>query len=205
MSFQKSPYLWFFTLLGISGLAALLAPLEKTLGSNARLVYFHGAWVWTAMLAFLAASVIGLVALISRSSIFHQWSQAVGRTGLVFWIAFLPMSLLVMQANWNGLFLDEPRFRIPLNYAIVGLLLQIGLAFFPAPPWSSIANIIFSIAFFWGMAQVETILHPDSPIFSSGARDIQVYFLLLFVLLSLSAFFLAYGWLQWEKHKNKKR
>lgn len=205
MSFQKSPLLWFIMLLGISCLAALLAPLEKTLGSNARLVYFHGAWVWTAMLAFLAASVLGLTALISRSPIFHQWSQALGRTGLVFWIAFLPMSLLVMQANWNGLFLDEPRFRIPLNYAIVGLLLQIGLAFIPAPPWSSIANIIFGVAFFWGMAQVETILHPDSPIFSSGARDIQVYFLLLFVLLSLSAFFLAYGWLQWEKHKNKKR
>lgn len=205
MSFQKYPILWFFMLLGFSGLAALLAPLEKTLGSNARLVYFHGAWVWTAMLAFLAASVLGLTALISRSLIFHQWSRALGRTGLVFWVAFLPMSLLVMQVNWNGLFLDEPRFRIPLNYAIVGLLLQTGLTFFPAPPWSSIANIIFGVSFFWGIAQVETILHPDSPIFSSGARDIQVYFLLLFVLLSLSAFFLACGWLQWEKHKNKKR
>lgn len=203
MALRKSPILWFFLLLGISILVAAFAPLEKTLGNNARLVYFHGAWVWTAMLAFLAAALSGLLGILSKRMFFHQWSLALGRTGLLFWIVFLPMSLIVMQANWNGLFLDEPRFRIPLNYAIIGLLLQIGLAFFSVPAWSSIANIAFGVAFFWGMAKVETILHPDSPIFSSGARDIQVYFLLLFILLSISASFLAYGWLKWESRKNK--
>lgn len=203
MRVSQSPLLWFFIFLIFSILAATFAPLEKTLGINARLVYFHGAWVWTAMLAFLAAALSGFLGLISRRSVFHHWSLAMGRTGLLFWIVFLPMSLIVMQANWNGLFLDEPRFRIPLNYAIIGLLLQIGLAFFSVPAWSSIGNIVYGIVFFWGMAQVETILHPDSPIFNSGARDIQVYFLLLFVLLSISALFLAYRWLKWESRKSK--
>lgn len=205
MRVRQSPLLWFFIVLVISILAATFAPLEKTLGINARLVYFHGAWVWTAMLAFLAAALSGVLGILSRRTVFHHWSLAMGRTGLLFWIIFLPMSLIVMQANWNGLFLDEPRFRIPLNYAIIGLLLQIGLAFFSVPAWSSIGNIVYGIVFFWGMTQVETILHPDSPIFGSGARDIQLYFLLLFVLLSISALFLAYGWLKWESRKNKVR
>lgn len=201
MTFQKKPLVWFLIFLGLAVLLATLAPIEKTLGSNARLVYFHGAWVWTAMLAFMAAAISGLLGIISRRTIFHNWSLAFGRTGLFFWITFLPMSLIVMQANWNGLFLDEPRFRIPLNFAIVGLLLQVGLAFFSMPVWSSLANIAYGIAFFWGMSQVETILHPDSPIFSSGAGDIQIYFLLLFTLLAISALFLSYGWFNWEIRK----
>lgn len=203
MILRKSPIIWFLIILLISVIVAALAPIEKTLGSNARLVYFHGAWVWTAMLAFIAAALTGLIGVLSRRLAFHNWSLALGRTGLLFWIAFLPMSLIVMQANWNGLFLDEPRFRIPLNFAVVGLLLQIGLTIFSMPFWSSIANLAYGIVFFWGMAQVETILHPDSPVFSSGARDIQIYFLLLFILLSVSALCLAYGWLNWETRKNK--
>ncbi len=201
--FQKSSLVWFLIFLGIAILAAALAPLEKTLGSNARFVYFHGAWVWTAILSFGAAAFLGLLAVLSRRMDLHHWSLALGRTGLFFWITFLPMSLIVMQANWNGLFLDEPRFRIPLNFAIVGLLLQIGLALFSKPLWSSLANLAYGIAFFWGMTQAETILHPDSPIFRSDARDIQVYFLLLTMILSISALCLAYRWLNWETRKNR--
>ena len=150
MIMKKSPIIWFLIILLISIIVAALAPIEKTLGSNARLVYFHGAWVWTAMLAFIAAALTGLIGVLSRRLTFHNWSLALGRTGLLFWIAFLPMSLIVMQANWNGLFLDEPRFRIPLNFAIVGLLLQIGLTIFSMPFWSSVANLAYGYRLFLG-------------------------------------------------------
>ena len=118
------------------------SPLEKTLGANARLVYLHGAWVWVALLFFLAAAWRGRWALLARRAAWHTGRSAFGRTGLLFWLTFLPMSLYVMQANWNGLFLDEPRFRLPLNLAIVGLLLQVGWpSFRPCGPrwrtWST--------------------------------------------------------------------
>ena len=117
--------MWFIIFLAAALAAAAFAPLEKTLGINARLVYFHGAWVWAALIAFVAAGLVGLAGLVSRRADLHHWSLALGRTAIVFWLAFLPMSLLVMQANWNGLFLDEPRFRVPLNFAIIGVLLQV--------------------------------------------------------------------------------
>jgi hypothetical protein len=198
---SRSPWLWFVISITAALLVAALAPLERTLGANARLVYFHGAWVWTAMLAFLAAALAGLAGLLTRRPALNEWSRALGRAGLCFWIVFLPMSLYVMQANWNGLYLDEPRFRVPLNLAIAGLLLQVGLAFIPDGRLTSLANIVYAVALFASMSAAQAVLHPESPIFSSGARDIQAFFAAMLVLLAVAAWQLANIWLRWERRR----
>jgi hypothetical protein len=194
----KSPLIWFVLILLAVFALTLMAPLEKTLGAQARIVYLHGVWVWVAMLYFLAASMLGLLGLITQRSSLHHWSLALGRTGLLFWLTFLLMSLYVMQANWNGLFLDEPRFRIPLNFAIVGLLLQAGLSFFTASNWTSLANLVFGIVLFIGVGNTQAVLHPDSPIFNSSSRDIQVFFAAMILLLALAAWQMARAWLACE-------
>ena len=195
--------MWLVIFLAAALAAAAFAPLEKTLGINARLVYFHGAWVWAALVAFAAAGVVGLVALLSRRADLHYWSLALGRTAIIFWLVFLPMSLLVMQANWNGLFLDEPRFRVPLNFAIVGVLLQVGISFFP-PAWASLANLVFGVALLAGLRSAGTVLHPESPIFGSGATGIQLYFAGLVILLSLATWQMARLWQSWELRRNQR-
>lgn len=189
---QVSGLLFILTVAAIA-LVAAFAPMEKTLGVNARFVYLHGAWVWVALFLFLAAGGCGLAALVLRRDTLHRWSRALGRSGLLFWIAFLPQSLLLMQANWNGLFLDEPRFRIPLNFAVVGLLLQAGVSFFPLP-WSSLLNLGFALALFSGMSGVETVLHPDSPVFSSGSLNIKLFFASMLALLAAAGLQIARWW-----------
>jgi hypothetical protein len=192
MKAQGSGLLFIITLAAII-LVAAFAPLEKTLGTNIRIVYLHGAWVWVALFLFLLAAISGLVALLARRDAIHRWSRALGRTGLLFWIAFLPQSLFLMQANWNGLFLEEPRFRIPLNYAIVGLLLQAGVSFFPLQ-WTSWLNLAFGVALFSGMSGMQTVLHPDSPVFSSGSLNIQLFFAALLGLLAAAGLQIARWW-----------
>ncbi len=187
----KSPLLSLALISLLITLFTALAPLEKTLGANARTIYLHGAWVWAALLLFLSAAMAGLIGLLTRRQALHRWSRALGRTGLLFWLLFLPMSLYIMQANWNGLFLDEPRFRIPLNFAVVGLLLQVGLSFFPNPQWTSIGNLAFGAALVAGMSSIQSVLHPVSPIFNTNARDIQLFFAGIFLLLLLAAWFFA--------------
>ena len=122
----KSPLTYFFITLGFIALLAFFGPEEKSLGSNVRLVYIHGAWVLTAEIAFIAAALAGLFGLILRRDLFHAWSAALGRTGIIFWVTYLPLSLLAMQTNWNGLFLAEPRFRLAMIFAVTGILLQLG-------------------------------------------------------------------------------
>jgi hypothetical protein len=147
--------------------------------------------VLTAEIAFLAAALAGLAALITRRDVFHNWSAALGLTGIVFWVSYLPLSMLAMQTNWNGLFLAEPRWRVALVFAIGGLLLQIGLTLVEEPAWASAANLVFCLALFLALQNTEQVMHPSSPILSSDAWRIQLFFAGLLLLTFLAAAQLA--------------
>ena len=159
-------------------LVTALSPIEQTLGESIRIVYFHGAWVWAGLVSFGLAALAGLLGLVLRRG-WPRWSLALGRTGLFFWLTYLPMSLLVMQLNWGGVFFDEPRFRIPLTFGIVGLLLQGGLAVMNTGWLTNLCNLVFGAALWWQLGGLENVLHPDSPIFTSDAVRIQVFFIIL--------------------------
>jgi len=156
--------------------------MERILGSTARIIYLHGAWVWTALVAFLAAGVVGLAGLITHREILKRWSRALGRAGLFFWITYLPLSLWAMQASWNGLFLAEPRWRLAIVFAVGGLLLQLGLTLVDDPTWAAAANIVYFIFLLMALQQTQDVMHPPSPILNSDAPRIQLYFMGLFLL-----------------------
>jgi hypothetical protein len=189
---KKSPLLHFFiTILGIA-LLTLFGPEEKTLGANVRIVYLHGAWVLAAEVAFIAAALAGLLGLILRRDLFHTWSAALGRTGIVFWVTYLPLSLFAMQTNWNGLFLAEPRFRLAIIFAVTGILLQVGLWLFNISWLTSFANILYIVALRVVFATAQNVMHPPpSPIFNSGLWNVIAFFVGLNILAWVAAYFLT--------------
>lgn len=192
MSKLRSPLVLFFATLLLIGAAALLGPEEKDLGANVRIVYLHGAWVLTAEIAFFAAALAGLIGLAARREVFHAWSAALGRAGVVFWVTYLPLSLLAMQSNWNGLFLAEPRFRLALIFAVTGVLLQIGLWLVSLDWVTSLANVIYIVVLRVVFATADNVMHPPpSPIFNSGNYAIIGFFLALILLTLLAAYFLT--------------
>jgi len=187
-----SPLLLFFVTVLVIAVLALFGPEEGSLGSNVKIVYLHGAWVLAAEVAFAAAALVGLLALVLRRERLHQWSAALGRTGIVFWLTYLPLSLWAMQANWNGLFLAEPRFRIALIFAVTGTLLQIGLWLIDVDWITSSANLIFFVALRVVFSTAANVMHPPpSPIFSSGLWNIIIFFILLNIFAWLAAYFLT--------------
>lgn len=185
----KSPLIQFFITLAAILLLTFLGPEEKSLGANVRIVYLHGAWVLTALVAFLAAGGVGGVALLTRRENLHRLSKMLGYTGLIFWITYLPLSMWAMQANWNGLFLAEPRMRAAFIFAITGVLLQIGLALFERPALISLGNIGYIMALLITLSRVDSVMHPPpSPIFNSGNFLLQFYFVALNLLTWVAAF-----------------
>jgi len=190
----SSPLLWF--VLSVVGIALFTSfgPAEKALGTNVRVVYLHGAWVWAALVSFAAAAGSGLLGLLSRKTSLHAWSQALGRTGLFFWITYLPISMWAMQTNWNGLFLNEPRWRLAVIFSVGGLLLQIGLSLVKHPVWSSAANLLFFALLTYVLQSTEQVLHPPSPILTSEAWRIQIFFFGLVILTLLAAWQIARWW-----------
>ena len=196
----KSPLTLFIGTLIVIVLLALFGPEEKSLGANVRIVYLHGAWVLAAELAFIAAGLIGLVALIARREAFHQWSAALGRTGIIFWVTYLPLSLWAMESNWNGLFLSEPRFRLAAIFAVTGVLLQIGLWLINTDWITSLANLLFIVILRVSFSSAENIMHPPpSPIFNSGNYVIIGFFVALILLALLAAYFLTRWFLTLNK------
>jgi len=188
---RKSPLFLLFIDLLILAVVAAFAPLEKTLGANVRVVYLHGVWVWASLAALTVAGFAGLAGLITRRETYHRWSLALGRAGLLFWITYLPISMWAMQTNWNGLFLSEPRWRLALIFSVTGLLLQIGLAFIDRPPLTSAANLGFVAVLFVALSLTQNVMHPPSPILSSDAWRIQLYFTVMLALTLLAAWLVA--------------
>ena len=187
-----SPLFLFFVTVLVIAVLALFGPEEQSLGSNVKIVYLHGAWVLAAELAFAAAALVGLLALGLRRERLHQWSAALGRTGIVFWVTYLPLSLWAMEANWNGLFLAEPRFRIALTFAIVGILMQIGLWLMGMDLVTSLANLVFFVVLRVVFSTASNVMHPPpSPIFNSGLWNIIIFFVLLNIFAWLAAYFLT--------------
>jgi len=194
----KSPLFWFILILIALAAFAAMSPAENTLGSNARIVYLHGVWVWAALAAMLSAGLVGLAGLASHRKALHCWSRALGRTGLIFWITYLPLSMWAMQTNWNGLFLAEPRWRLAVAFAIAGLLLQIGLTLMEDPAWASAANLIYVTILVPVLLNTQNVMHPPSPMLNSNAPRIQLYFAGLFLLALLAVWQSARWWRQLE-------
>lgn len=188
----KSPLTLFFATIVAIALLALFGPEEKSLGASVRIVYLHGAWVLAAELALIAAGMAGLVALVTRREVFHHWSAAFGRTGIIFWVTYLPLSLWAMQSNWNGLFLAEPRFRLAAIFAVTGVLLQVGLWLISVDWVTSLANLLFIVVLRVAFFNAENIMHPPpSPIFNSGNYLIIGFFIALILLTLVAAYFLT--------------
>lgn len=183
--------MWFGMTLAVVAGFTLLGPAERSLGTNVRVVYLHGAWVWAALASFLAAALLGLVGLILQRVNLQHWSRALGRSGLIFWITYLPLSMWAMQTNWNGLYLDEPRWRFALVFAIGGLVLQIGVALIEEPAWAAAANVAYFMALVLALVNTENVMHPPSPILDSDAARIQLFFTGLLLLTLLAAGLLA--------------
>jgi hypothetical protein len=197
MSRLRSPFIWFIIILLFIAAFTFFGPEEKSLGDNVRLVYLHGAWVLTAEFVIVVAAIVGLVGLLTQRESAHRWSQALGRVGIVFWVTYLPLSLWAMQANWNGLFLSEPRFRVAVIFAVAGVLLQIGLALIARLPWTSLANMAYAVSLNFVLARTGNVLHPPpSPIFNSGNLKIEVFFIVLILLTLLAAWQLTRWWMK---------
>jgi hypothetical protein len=196
---NKSPLIYFSITVIVIALLTLFGPEEKSLGSNVRIVYLHGAWVMAAEVAFIAAALAGLLGLVLRRDIFHAWSAALGRTGIIFWLTYLPLSLIAMQANWNGLFLAEPRFRLAIIFAVTGVLLQVGLWLFNISWLTSFANIVYIITLRVVFATAQNVMHPPpSPIFSSGLWNVIAFFVGLNILAWVAGYFLTSWFLRFS-------
>ena len=178
-------------MLAIAALAlAWAAPSDVTLAGTSKVVYLHGALVWTALLTLTAAGVLGCVALaamlVRRGSLLHAWTLALGRTGLVFWLAYIPVSMLASRMAWNAVFLAEPRYVTAFRVFAIGVIVQVVIMLFNRPVVSSALHVAQAVVLWALLLNTPSVLHPDNPILRS-TPSIQFFFGLIVLACGLAA------------------
>ncbi len=183
---RMAPWVWGLLFLALGVGLSFSAPRERVLGEGIRAVYLHGAWIWTAILSFLLASLLGMVGWLRDDALLQRQGRAWGWVATGFWLTALPISLWTMQVNWNGLFLLEPRWRLALAFGVTALILQIALLLLPLR-WTAIVNTGFTTVYLFFLWRTPQILHPPSPIFQATSLRFPIHFLLVLLTLMMAA------------------
>jgi heme exporter protein C len=89
--------------------AAVLAPVEATMGEAQRIVYVHVAVAWLGLLALLVMAVTGLLYLIHRDLIWDTWAGAAAELGWLCSSLTLATGSLWAHAAWQTWWTWDPR------------------------------------------------------------------------------------------------
>ena len=169
---------------------AWAAPNDVTLAGTSKVVYLHGALVWTSLLTLTAAGVVGFAALVAmrfkRDNALHAWTLALGRTGLIFWAAYIPISMLASRMAWNAVFLAEPRYTTAFRVLAAGIIVQVIVWLVNRPIVSSSLHAVLAGVIWELLLTTPSVLHPDNPILRS-TPSIQFFFGLIVLACGMAA------------------
>lgn len=182
-------------LIGLTVVAALLAPPEASLGQVAKLVYAHAAQAWIGIIGFLVAAVLSIIFLISKTDKFIHWAHAFEKTSLLWWFIHVSSSLITMQLAWGGIFWQEPRFRIALTFMILGFATYCVSLIINRTKISSVLYAVNFIVLLALLSSSSRIMHPTNPIYGAEkAFGIKLYTSVLVVIFLIMIIQTARWW-----------
>ncbi len=127
----------------------------------------------------LVGLAVTVVALAWRWEVLHAWSGALARTGLLLWVIYLPLSMWASKLSWNGIPLDDPRFRTAFQVLVLAAGFQIAAALWgPRRRLASGLNAVLALILWILLLTTQDVMHPQNPMRSS-ALTIQFFFALL--------------------------
>jgi len=183
----------------------VLAPAEAQLGNLIKLVYVHGALVFSGLLAFSVAGLLGLVALIVGRPAWYRGADAAGWGALLVWIVYALSAMAVTRLAWGQLVAwNEPRVRATALVLGAAVVLELAIRLVSQRALGASVRIVMGIASWLVTRQAEVIRHPVDPIGGSASTSIQVYFLLILLTLGgLVLDLLAWLWIESEiRHRH---
>ena len=182
----------------------VLAPAETRLGNVVKLVYVHGALVWTGLVTFGLAGLLGLMALVvryllgsvRRAGVWYNGTKATGRAALVVWIVYAISAMAVTGLAWGQLVAwNEPRVRATGLILIAAVLLAIVTRLVGHRDFTAVVNLVLGVVIWFVVRQADVIRHPVDPIGGSGSAAIQSFYLLIVLTVAgLAAVLVAWLW-----------
>ena len=180
----------------------VLAPAEARLGQVVKLIYVHGALVWTGLLTFSLAGLLGLAALLLRyvagrsAAAWYRGSRAAGLGALLVWAVYALSAMIVTGLTWGQwIAWGEPRVRATAMILLAAVAAAVVVRLVDEPEFTALVNVALGIAPWLVVSRVEAIRHPVDPIGGSGSAAIQgFYLLILLTVVGLAATLVAWLW-----------
>jgi hypothetical protein len=208
---QRALPSWGLTLVGLllAGAGVLTLPADRRLGATTRLVFFHGAFVWTAIFLSLAGGLLALLVLgrLGRSdepvAADRQNLSWILSLATVSWLTVFGLSFPVMLLSWGGVLWTEGRLVMTMLIVFVYLVVW-SLAFmWEQPLVSAIGQLVTTAAVTALIVLVPARFHPDNPVFGSGDPRFIAGFLVILGGLLLAA--LGILRLRWRSRRERDR
>jgi hypothetical protein len=170
------------------------------LGNLIKLVYVHGALVWTGLLSFTSAGVLGLVALVVRRPAWYRGTRAAGTAAVIVWIFYVVSSMAVTGLTWGQLIAwNEPRVRATGLILVAAVVLALVAWLVDHDDFMAVVNMIMGVVPWVVVRQAGVIRHPVDPIGGSGSAAIQGFYLLIVITVAaLAATLIVWLWARAE-------
>jgi hypothetical protein len=187
----------------------VLAPSESRLGNLVKLVFVHGALVWSGLLAFTLAGVLGLVSLAvryllglivpsaqGRALVWYRGTESAGLAALIVWVAYVISSMAVTGLTWGQLVAwNEPRVQAIGLILLAAIVLYIVARLVANRDFTAIISVLMGIVPWVVVKQAGVIRHPVDPIGGSESAAIQQYYgLILLTMVGLTLTLIAWLW-----------
>ena len=168
-------------------LVTWLSPADRVLGNLVKLVYLHGAIIQIALLALVAAGLLGLAFLVWPRPALVAWSQAVERTGFILWILYVATSAASMARAWGGIAWFEPRWVFGLQMLVIIPVMQLAGLLLQDRRLAAGLNLAVALIMLFLRWRANLVLHPLDPIGASSSLAIKGAYYLLVLLVFLTA------------------
>ena len=167
-----------------------LAPNERLLGSGIKAVYAHVALMWTGMLGFAVAGLLGLALAILARPLLQSWMRAVGWVALAFYAAGAAMSIVAAHVNWGGVLWSEPRMSATLIGLAVSAIVLVVSGWLPWRRAQGLLGAGLAAYLIVSLRSAPLLFHPPNAVEASSSVAIQLTFAALFGLSGAAAVWL---------------
>jgi len=187
----------------------VLAPSETRLGNLVKLVFVHGALVWSGLLAFTIAGALGVVSLVvrhivgslapaarERAPIWYRGTESAGLAALIVWVAYVISSMAVTGLTWGQVIAwNEPRVQATGLILLAALVLFVVARLVANSDFTAIVSVLMGIVPWVVVKQAGVIRHPVDPIGGSESAAMQQYYgLILLTVVGLTLILIAWLW-----------